>query len=418
MEKYAVLGFFRVLRIWIFVNFLKILPSMTTFNKNYVGFISKKFDFRVFLVVFEIACVIISLYFSFAGLVNLFESDGDPWLDPSTRPTNRNSFFVWIYFATVSAATVGYGDVPIKTYLGKITTILFILLTFVILPYEISKLIEIITSIPKTYGNPIFFFDSKYQSLYFKKTILITGSVTPDSLKNVLNTLYFEGPQGMRAPRICILNSKEMSGEMEEILRNPLVFPHIYYFQGSPISRQTLILLQIENFDNAIILADKNIEDPILEDSKNIIKYWSIKNYSPRIKIYIQIMTENMKKTILEMPIPEYVSPDSIVCFEELRNSFFSQNCLHPGISTLLTNMIKPMDERKIKKRNRINKRWEEEYSRGAAFNIFFTKFSKKWVGLKFKHCVKSIYLHDPLIFLLGIVRSPLCKQKESKTYG
>ena len=133
--------------------------------------------------------------------------------------------------------------------------------------------------------------------------------------------------------KICILQAKPIEQEIREILSNPLIFPHIYYLEGSPISRKTLISLEIEKYQSALILANKETtnEERMEEDSKNILKYWSIKNYCPKLKVYIQILTQSMKKTIMNMPNPEYVNSDSVVCIEELRSSFFAQNCLYSG---------------------------------------------------------------------------------------
>ena len=131
--------------------------------------------------------------------------------------------------------------------------------------------------------------------------------------------------------KVCILQAKPIEQEIKEILSNPLIYPHIYYLEGSPVSRKTLINLQIEKYQCAIILANKETEERMEEDSKNILKYWSIKNYCPKLKVFIQVLTESMKKTLMNMPNPEYISLDSIVCIEELRSSFFAQNCLYSG---------------------------------------------------------------------------------------
>jgi hypothetical protein len=104
------------------------------------------------------------------------------------------------------------------------------------------------------------------------------------------------------------------------------------------------------------------------------------------------------------MPNPEYVHSDHVICIEELRSSFFAQNCLYTGknfifflinfyfllkgLSTLLTNILRPLNESKISK----TERWAFEYTKGVSYNIYFQKFSSHWSGLEFKKIVNSFY--------------------------
>ena len=67
----------------------------------------------------EIIYVVINLLYTFAALIFLFETEGDPWLDSLTRPRQELNFFDCIYFSIVTGSTVGYGDITPKTALGR-----------------------------------------------------------------------------------------------------------------------------------------------------------------------------------------------------------------------------------------------------------------------------------------------------------
>ena len=165
---------------------------------------------------------------------------------------------------------------------------------------------------------------------------MITGTITPASLQIVLDQLFFESNlKSTVSPKVTILDSFELRQEITRILSFPTYSPHTYFLTGSPISRRTLIDLKVEKYDSVLILADKNAANKEEEDSKNILKYWSIKNYCVSLKIYIEILTENLKKTIMSMPNPHYITSDNVVCVEELRSLFFSQNCIYPGIKNV-----------------------------------------------------------------------------------
>ena len=343
MKKYAVLGFFRAFRIWIFLHFLNKLPTYASNFKRDSNILKhlQKLDlskivllFIYFLVIFFFAEVILiwaefvyllfNLMFTYAGVIQLFESYGDPWSNEEP-PTSKQTFFFYVYYSLVTLSTVGYGEISPLSTLGRISCIFFILISIVLVPFQITKLSEYLNSLPKTLGN-------KNTNFYFRKNILITGTVTPLSLEIMLENLFFESIVSSSVPpKVTVLNTSPISNEVRNLLNFPIYSSNIFYYVGSPMSKITLIDLQVHKFDSVLILANKETENKIEEDTKNIMKYWSIKNHSIYLNIYIEILTETMKKTIMSLPNPEYISRDNVVCIEELRSFFFAQNCIFPG---------------------------------------------------------------------------------------
>jgi potassium large conductance calcium-activated channel subfamily M alpha protein 1 len=57
------------------------------------------------------------------------ENSGDPWLDFSNpQPLH---YFECVYFLVVTMSTVGYGDVELRTTLGRLFVIIFIFIGLV-----------------------------------------------------------------------------------------------------------------------------------------------------------------------------------------------------------------------------------------------------------------------------------------------
>ena len=329
-----------------------------------------------------------------AELVSIFETQGDFWIPVDQRTTNPLNFFSAFYFAVVTMSTVGYGDITPKTVLGRITIVLFIATSLVILSLQVSKVIEIMNSRKMVIGHRPFNFR--------KKIVLITGSFNPSTLDTLINNIFYESNQDLSVPpSLVLVHPEPLSNEIRQMLANPIYAPHVHFTQDNPMSRDLLSELQVEKFNSVLIMCDRDCINREEEDSKNVLIYWAIKNYAIHLPIFIQILTQEMKKTLLSMPKPEYVSVDQVVCLDEMKQSIFAQNCIYPGTSTLLSNLVCPHSPKHNKEMN-----WLGEYLRGCSYNLYFHNFGDTLAGTRFGTFVENFYKRKPHMLVIGILRN------------
>ena len=81
---------------------------------------------------------------------------------------------------------------------------------------------------------------------------------------------------------------------------------------------------------NALILSDVTIffrycQDADAEDGSNIMRVISIKNYSPRARIIIQVLAHHNKAHLLNIPSWSAAMGDAVICLAELKLGFIAQ---------------------------------------------------------------------------------------------
>uniref|UniRef100_A0A4W3HDR4 Potassium channel domain-containing protein n=1 Tax=Callorhinchus milii TaxID=7868 RepID=A0A4W3HDR4_CALMI len=96
-------------------------------------------------------CVFLGTWLSAAGFIHMIENSGDPWL----KEPNIHKITYWecVYLLMVTMSTVGYGDIVVKTMLGQIFMIFFIIGGLGLFASHVPEMIEIIGSRKKYNGN-------------------------------------------------------------------------------------------------------------------------------------------------------------------------------------------------------------------------------------------------------------------------
>ena len=66
-------------------------------------------------------------------------------------------------------------------------------------------------------------------------------------------------------------------------------------------------------------------QDADAEDGSNIMRVISIKNYSPRARIIIQVLAHHNKAHLLNIPSWSASMGDAVICLAELKLGFIAQ---------------------------------------------------------------------------------------------
>ena len=82
-----------------------------------------------------------------SGLVHLVENTGDPWKEEADY--QELQYFECVYFLIVTMSTVGYGDISCQTNLGRILTVLLLMVLITVFSLYVPELARLMMSQPK-----------------------------------------------------------------------------------------------------------------------------------------------------------------------------------------------------------------------------------------------------------------------------
>ena len=78
-------------------------------------------------------------------------------------------------------------------------------------------------------------------------------------------------------------------------------------------------------FFSKVTIIFRYCQDADAEDGSNIMRVISIKNYSPRARIIIQVLAHHNKAHLLNIPSWSAAMGDAVICLAELKLGFIAQ---------------------------------------------------------------------------------------------
>ena len=241
---------------------------------------------------------------------------------------------------------------------------------------------------------------SKYARLKFKKNsdvdhILMLGNTQVEGFKTFLGELYHID-HGVTDMQTVIMRSTPPTEEMIILLRQSNFQTKVTFLEGNVVNSKDLKRCSVESSKCVIILANKQSRNPNVEDYKNILHTFSVKQY-------VKTMTGREIRVCLQLLKPEnkdlYFSSlngsqhDQVICVDEIKLYLLAKTCLCPGINTIISFLItsnKPMYENKSNKEND----WIDDYMYGMQNEIYRVPFEAKvFSGLSFNLVIFFFFL-------------------------
>ena len=288
------------------------------------------------------------------------------------------NFFHACYFMVVTITTVGYGDYSPQTGLGQFIVCILIATTFSWIPSEISTLIEDVRLVRK--------YKVRYSPKLGRNFIIIVGNITapkvnafvteffhPDKaeltsinpvlLSNLENKRNYhkernwlrkmpkwfrkriEQSRQLQKSRwalreknkpydIILMDSKEPSEGLMELLENPLLERRLIYIEGSALVEEDLERISARYATACFVFTDQHLQDSENEDSTIVLRTLLLKSFQEDMPTVVQLHhTHNRSQLHL-------VRPQHILCIEEIFMSLMGVSALYPGLCIVLTNMI------------------------------------------------------------------------------
>ncbi|XP_061449359.1 potassium channel subfamily U member 1 [Rhineura floridana] len=337
----------------------------------------------------KLLAVFISTWLTAAGFLHWMENSGDPWVQH--RNSQNLTYFECLYLIMVTMSTVGYGDVVVKTTLGRVFILFFIVGGLILFANLVPEMVDIVGSTKIYKGS--------YASVKGRKYIVVCGDITLNSVTAFLRD--FLSQTTGEVTEIIFLGENPPCLELETIFR--CYAAHTSFFQGTVMKTQDLLRVQMENAEACLILADTCSAQPYIEDTSNIMRVLSIKNHFPTTRVIIQIIQSSNKVYLPKLPNWDWRRGDSIICFAELKLGLIAQSCLVPGLTTLLTSLFIREDSQLQKLNIRIRHQHEIE---GQDYKVMTQLLSNDFMDMSFREASRLCFVKLDLILLAIEFRS------------
>ncbi|XP_054575911.1 potassium channel subfamily U member 1 [Eptesicus fuscus] len=345
------LRFLRALRLLELPQILQILRAIRTSN-------ALKFA--------KLLSIVLSTWFTAAGFIHLVENSGDPWL--KGRNSQNLTYFDSIYLVMATTSTVGFGDVVAKTSLGRTFIMFFTLGSLILFANYIPEIVELFIT-KRTYT-------SSYEVLKGKKFIVVCGNITVDSVTAFLRN-FLRHKSGEIHTEIVFLGEVPPSLELQTIFKCYMAYAT--FVSGSALKWEDLRRVGVESSEACLIIANPLCSDSHDEDTSNIMRVLSIKNYNPNIRIIIQILQSHNKDFLPKIPSWNWTNGDNIICFAELKLGFMAQGCLVPGLCTFLTSLFLEQNSKVCPKQP-----WQKIFLSSLKNKILTQRLSDDLAGMTF----------------------------------
>lgn len=235
------------------------------------------------------------------------------------------TLFESFYFTIVTFSTVGYGDISPDIWLGQLFMVLMICIAFAFIPRQIEGIGSIWVERKKSGGE--------YNSRQARKNhhvVVCAQNLTGDAIMDFL-TEFFSCPKHEEYT-VILLSSDELNSSMHMILKDPKWANRVIYMRGSALKAADLNRCRMNEADACFILAPENCTNKDREDHNTIMRSWAVKDFCPDTNQFIQLFrTENK----IHVKFAEHV-----VCEDEFAYALLANNCLYPGLSTLVSLLV------------------------------------------------------------------------------
>ncbi|XP_025020973.1 potassium channel subfamily U member 1, partial [Python bivittatus] len=338
----------------------------------------------------KLLAVFLSTWLTAAGFLHWMENSGDPWVHP--RNYQSLTYFECLYLIMVTMSTVGYGDVVVKTTLGRVFILFFIVGGLILFANLVPEIADIVGSRRLYTGSYVF--------VKGRKFIVVCGNITLTSVTAFLSD-FLAQDRGEIATEIIFLGENPPSLELETVFK--CYAAYTTFFQGSIMNSKDLLRVNMGSAEACLILADICSVHPYMEDTSNIMRVLSIKNHFPNTRVIIQIIQSSNKVYLPKLPGWDWRKGDSIICFAELKLGLIAQSCVVPGLTTLLTSLFIREDIQVQNMDFLIKYQHEIE---GQNYKVMTQLLSNDFVGMSFKEVCRLCFLKLDLILLAIEFRS------------
>ncbi|XP_067665329.1 potassium channel subfamily T member 2-like isoform X2 [Haliotis asinina] len=278
------------------------------------------------------------------------------------------TMFESLYFVIVTFSTVGYGDISPDIWLGQLFMILMICIALAFIPRQIEVIASTWIERQKAGG------EYSHRAASRNKHVVVCSSVlNVEAIMDFLNEFYAHpklekvpGHKHRQEHMVILLSPRELDNSMQVILKDPKWTHRVIYMRGSPLKDLDLKRCRIHQADACFFLAPRSAVNKAKADQHTILRSWAVKDFAPNCKQYIQLFKAKNK---MHVKFAEH-----LVCEDEFKYALLANNCLYPGLSTLVSLLVHTSSgiEGDI-----ASETWQQVYGRHAGNEIYHIQVQK-----------------------------------------
>ncbi|MFJ7728202.1 potassium channel family protein [Neobacillus sp. NPDC097160] len=237
------------------------------------------------------------------------------FLEPETFPT----IFDGIWWAIITASTVGYGDYVPNSFLGRLTALILILLGV---------------------GFVSSYFGTLAAAAVTKQDAFAEGRIPFKGNGHIIIIGWNERSKEL-INRLTNMNYPQMIVLIDETLEaNPVKSRFVHFIQGKGHVDETIIKSDIEKAEKVLITADRG-NDELQADMNSILTLLTIKGLCTQVKCIVEILTAEQVVNAMRAGADEVIQSNKLT-------SVFMINSLHSNGDGLLSNVIHQLQESRL----------------------------------------------------------------------
>ncbi|MEH7334136.1 potassium channel family protein [Neobacillus drentensis] len=269
-------------------------------NRVYISFLRMPLLVRILLIA-------LLVFLTFGISIHL--------LEPETFPT----IFDGIWWAIITASTVGYGDYVPHSLMGRLTALFLILLGV---------------------GFVSSYFGTLAAAAVTKQDAFSEGRI-PFKGENHIIIIGWNERSKELISKLTNTNFPQMIVLIDETLEtNPVKSKFVHFIQGKGHVDETILKSDIEKAEKVLITADRG-NDELQADMNSILTLLTIKGLCSKVKCIVEILTAEQVINAIRAGADEVIQSNKLT-------SVFMVNSLHSNGDGLLSNVIHQLQESRL----------------------------------------------------------------------
>ncbi|WP_042461128.1 ion channel [Neobacillus dielmonensis] len=236
-------------------------------------------------------------------------------LEPDTFP----SVFDGIWWAIITASTVGYGDFVPHSLLGRLTTLILILLGA-----------GIVSS----------YFGTLAAAAVTKQDALLEGKVAFKGEGHIIIIGWNERSKEIIQKLIHIKQPKMVVLIDETLEENPIPSRYLHFIRGKAHVDETIIKSDVLHAEKVLITADRG-NDELQADMNSILTLLTIKGLCSKVKCIVEILTAEQVINAKRAGADEVIQSNKLT-------SIVMMNSIHANEDGLLSTIVHLLQENRL----------------------------------------------------------------------
>ncbi|KAJ2823734.1 hypothetical protein GGI24_003606, partial [Coemansia furcata] len=294
------------------------------------------------------------------------------------------------FFIAVSAITGLSSDIEPDTWFTRGIVLFVMFIGIFWLPPRVSEMLSLWQD-----RSP---WPGRFEAETNQSHVLVIGDLEYTTLFEFLREFFCED-HGVRTVNtvVVVMSEKSPGKEVSELLGDPAYVNRVKFVLGSPTSFKQLGDVEAEAALAIFLLSSKAAGgNAAKEDAAKVMIALAVRKYlkghgdtKRAVPIYAQVL---LPETTLHL---EYLA-DHVICVEELRLGLLARSVMVPGFASLLQlltasipdNTTEPL----IRVAGRYKQEWLAEYAQSMSHEIYATRVSSIFNGVKFQKAAQAIF--------------------------